>query len=227
MAIKVNQILGLAILGGVGYVGYVYLTDKPRFCQWMSKLGINLQECAGASPGPGPQPPPGYEPWPQPPHKEPCPPGQIWDGSKCVDRGTQPPPPPGGEPCPPPATGTKPNCSCPSGYYWDGSQCVLESQTPPPPPGGNQCPPPARGTPPNCICPDGYLWDGQQCKQFPIQGTGHCADICRRYRFCSDADVQKWLDAWVKGGLTDADMATILDCWVKVGKCPNCPKDRG
>lgn len=52
-----SKVLGLAVLGAAGYVGYVYFTDKPKWCEWMAKLNIPWQECFAPpqmqNPGPG------------------------------------------------------------------------------------------------------------------------------------------------------------------------------
>lgn len=100
-------------------------------------------------------------------------------------------------------------------------QPPLPSDTPPS--RSEPCPPPATGVQPNCICPNGQLWDGTKCVSFPMAGVSHCEQICKRYRFCNDADVQTLLNSWVQSRLTDAEIAVILDCWVKTGKCSGCP----
>lgn len=207
----VKQILGLALLGGAAYAGYVYSTDKFRFCGWLQKLLGKAPGFCGETPDPcaGVQ----------------CPSGQHCEGGTCVpDWVPLPPPvaPTPPQPTPYPPTNPCIGVVCPQGYHCDNGTCVPD-RVAPPPPINNPCPPPARGTQPNCICPDGYLWNGQACVKFPIEGTGHCNEICSKFPFCSDADVQKWLDAWVKSQLTDAEMASILDCWVKLGKCWRCP----
>lgn len=161
---NIRKLLGLVLLGGVGYAAYVYFTDKVRFCSWLFKLGLPTPSiCDTAGPGPEPRPGPG----PQPP-SPPSPPS--------------PPPPP----------------------------------TPPEPPT-----PPLLPTP--SPCGEGEIFDPAkaQCVKLPIGGTGHCAEICSKYPFYSEADILRYIDRWTKSGTNpnDAEIALILDCWVKQGKC--------
>jgi len=110
--------------------------------------------------------PPRAEPKPLPPvhpkaEEEPrgCPPGQHWDGRRCV--------------CPEELRWNGEACErreagCPPGQHWDGRRCVC-------PEGlrwnGEACEPREAGCPPGqhwdgerCVCPEGLHWNGESCE---------------------------------------------------------------
>lgn len=144
--------------------------------------------------------------------------GQV--PSFCLDQvpiepGPKPGPVEPNPPSPPQPTDPCFGIVCPSGQHCENGVCVPDRIYQPPPP----TPPP---TPPSPRCGEGEIYDPQKgiCVKFPISGTGHCAEICAKYPFYSDADVQRYIDQWVHGtGPNDAEMTLILDCWVKQGRC--------
>ncbi|MEM2046033.1 MAG: hypothetical protein QXO20_07660 [Candidatus Bathyarchaeia archaeon] len=130
-----------------------------------------------------------------------CPPGQHCEGGTCVPDNYIPTPTDG---------------------YYVSDQVAPPPLPPTPPPPPPPTPPPPPRLPGEPRCGEGELYDPAKktCVKLPVPGTGHCAEICAKFPFSSDADVANYIDQWVHGtGPNDAEIALILDCWVKKGKC--------